>query len=118
MQLLELENDTTRIQELETQIAEAEATLAAAAAHLTGLRTATARVLEERVTHELHALAMPAAQLTVEISPLDEIAAHGGDRVAFMLRPHPGTERPRSGREHQAASSLASCWPSKWCSPT
>ncbi|MFC5122928.1 DNA repair protein RecN [Pseudoclavibacter helvolus] len=98
MQLLELENDTTRIQELETQIAEAEATLAAAAAHLTGLRTATASVLEERVTHELHALAMPAAQLTVEISPLDEIAAHGGDRVAFMLRPHPGTEPAPLGK--------------------
>jgi DNA repair protein RecN (Recombination protein N) len=47
------------------------------------------------VAEELQALAMPAARFAVALEPLDEIAAHGGDRVEFRFSANPGEpERP------------------------
>jgi DNA repair protein RecN (Recombination protein N) len=43
------------------------------------------------VSAELAALAMPDAQLVVEVDDT-ELGAHGRDRIAFLLRPHPGAE--------------------------
>ena len=43
------------------------------------------------MTGELAALAMPDARLVIEVEEA-ELAAHGRDRVSYLLRPHAGAE--------------------------
>ena len=90
--LLELEGDDERIEQLREEADRAREELEQAAAELTTQRRRAAAELGERVTEELTQLAMPHAVLTVDVTPADEIGESGGDRIAFLLRPHPGTE--------------------------
>jgi DNA repair protein RecN (Recombination protein N) len=84
-----------RLRQLDREIAQLDAAIAADAAALHGRRVAAARDCEERVAGELHALAMPAARFSVAIEPRAEIAAHGGDRIEFRFSANPGeAERP------------------------
>lgn len=64
-----------------------------AAAELSAKRTAAARKLEKRVEGELAGLAMERTVFRVRIAPA-EWAAHGADRVDFLVSPNPG-EEPR-----------------------
>ena len=90
--LFELSGDNDRIDQLATAAAESEEQVLAHAAELTRLRTEAARTVSERVTAELTALAMPDAELLVQVAATEELSAHGADRVSIMLRPHSGAE--------------------------
>jgi DNA repair protein RecN (Recombination protein N) len=84
-----------RLGALDARIAALDEAIAADAAALRAARMAAARAAEERVSHELHALAMPAARFAIAVDPLDEVAAHGADRVTFQFSANPGEpERP------------------------
>ncbi|MDK1360857.1 DNA repair protein RecN [Arthrobacter sp. zg-Y1219] len=90
VRLAELGDDGTRIEALETEISELQATLTAAAADLTKLRTEAAAELARRVSDELSALAMADAHLLIEVTPVEELSVHGADAISFLLQPHPG----------------------------
>jgi DNA repair protein RecN (Recombination protein N) len=93
-----LESDAGRDERLatiETSIAELDALVAADAATLRAARMAAIPVCEARVAEELHALAMPSARFAIALEPLDDVAAHGGDRIEFRFSANPGEpERP------------------------
>ncbi|MBN9142257.1 MAG: DNA repair protein RecN [Micrococcales bacterium] len=91
LRLVELDGDDDRIRALEHEVGAAHERLVALADRLSDGRRAAAQQLAERVSAELAALAMPDARLVVEVQD-GELAAHGRDRVAFLLQPHPGTE--------------------------
>ncbi|QAY74278.1 DNA repair protein RecN [Agromyces protaetiae] len=95
LRLMELDGDDDRIALLETSVAELEADVDRLATRITELRTDAAGRLADEVTAELTALAMPDAELTVQVESSEEPTAHGRDHVSIMLRPHPGAE-PRS----------------------
>jgi DNA repair protein RecN (Recombination protein N) len=90
--LVELDSDDTRVDELTALVAQHAATVADLASSLTSLRQAAARELAERVTEELHALAMPTARLVVSVSPAPEFGPYGADIIEILLAPHPGAE--------------------------
>lgn len=94
--LLELDDDSDRIERLTAERDAAASALDDLAAALTEARTAAAARLGDAVTAELRALAMPDATVTVQVSPGAE-SASGRDDVAILLAPHPGaTPRPVS----------------------
>ncbi|WP_313959356.1 DNA repair protein RecN [Agrococcus jejuensis] len=92
LRLVELDADDERTVELEQRIAAERDAADALAARITEVRTASAAELEERVQHELRALAMPDARLRIAVTPGDEHHEHGRDDVAILLAPHPGAE--------------------------
>lgn len=89
--LAELDDDGDRIERLTREQQHAASGLDDAAASLTAARTAAAKRLGAAVTIELHALAMPDAQLSVAVSPGAETAS-GRDDVAILLSPHTGAD--------------------------
>ncbi|MCM3502812.1 DNA repair protein RecN [Microbacterium sp. P26] len=94
--LVELDDDGDRLERLAAQRDAAAAELDTAAAALTAAREDAALRLGSLVTEELHALALPDATLTVQVSPATP-AAHGRDEVSILLAPHPGADpRPVS----------------------
>lgn len=95
LRLVELDGDDDRIAVLESAVESAAAEVDRLATRITEQRTEAAARLAEAVTHELSALAMPDAVLTVSVEPGLEATAHGRDQVAILLSPHPGAE-PRS----------------------
>ena len=95
--LLELDDDGDRVERLGVQRDAAAADLDAATEALTAARLEAAARLGAAVTEELHALALPDAKLTVEVTPSSTPGAHGRDDVAILLAPHPGADpRPVS----------------------
>jgi DNA repair protein RecN (Recombination protein N) len=84
-----------RLAALDAELAALDATLTADAAALRAARAAAVPACEARVVEELHALAMPAARLRVALEPLDDVQAHGADRIEFRFSANPGEpERP------------------------
>ena len=93
--LVELDGDSDRIDELESETAADLHLVDELAATLTALRVQAAGALGSAVTAELSALAMPDARLIVEIDSRDEATLTGRDAVTILLQPHAGAE-PRS----------------------
>ncbi|MFS0733326.1 DNA repair protein RecN [Microbacterium sp. 1P10UB] len=89
LRLADLDDDGDRVERLRHERDAAASVLDTAAAALTDARTLAAARLSTDVTEELHALAMPDAALTVEVSPGAE-STSGRDDVAILLAPHPG----------------------------
>jgi DNA repair protein RecN (Recombination protein N) len=89
--LLELDNDADRIEQLGAEVDAGLARVHELAAGLTELRRAAATRLQDAVSAELQALAMPDARLTIEIDER-ELTLTGHDQVTILLRPHPGAE--------------------------
>ena len=89
--LAELDDDDDRVERLTAERDAARAELDQAGERLSSERRRAAAELGERASEELHALAMPDAALTVDVTEAPE-AAHGRDSVAFLLAPHPGAE--------------------------
>lgn len=84
-----------RLTAIERELETLEATIESDARALHAARAAAVPACQERVTAELHALAMPAARFAVALEPLEDIAAHGGDRIEFRFSANPGEpERP------------------------
>jgi DNA repair protein RecN (Recombination protein N) len=90
--LLELDNDTDRIEQLRVEAQEHGARVADLAHELTRRRILHGAELADQVSAELSALAMPDAILTVEISETDDYTQAGRDQVTILLQPHPGAE--------------------------
>jgi DNA repair protein RecN (Recombination protein N) len=89
--LLELDNDADRIEQLGAEVEAGLARVRDLAARLTELRRAAATRLQDAVSAELQALAMPDARLTIEIDER-ELTLTGHDQVTILLQPHPGAE--------------------------
>ncbi|MCU1574246.1 MAG: repair protein RecN, partial [Micrococcaceae bacterium] len=87
----ELQDDSTRIEALEAEVAAATGQLGELAAALTKARTKAAADLSRRVSAELKALAMPDARLVIDLAPLASPALHGADDISFLLQPHAGS---------------------------
>ncbi len=96
--LLELDNDSDRIDSLHSQVAADRAALVELASRLTDVRRAFAIRLSERVTAELAALAMANARLSVEVSDRPDYSMTGKDNVSILLQPHSGAEPRPLGR--------------------
>ena len=93
--LLELDNDSDRIDGLRLEVETDRDRLIAMAAELSEVRGRAAERLSEAVTAELAALAMPDARVIVDVTDRAEYSLSGKDAVAILLAPHPGAE-PRS----------------------
>lgn len=96
--LLELDNDSDRVERLRGDVAGDRAKLLALAERLTAIRTAAAETLSRRVTEELTALAMADAMVTVRIDSSGDYSLAGRDQVTFLLQPHKGAEPRALGR--------------------
>lgn len=95
--LLELDNDSTRIDSLRSEVDADRDRVIELAAALTGLRQRSAALLSGQVTAELAMLAMPNAAVIVEVEDRPDYTLVGKDQVSILLRPHPGTDpRPIS----------------------
>jgi DNA repair protein RecN (Recombination protein N) len=79
----------------ERELEVAQRALQSVAIALSAERAALAARATEAVGVELRGLAMPAARFAIAVSPLDEIASHGADRVELRFSANPGEpERP------------------------
>lgn len=81
--------------QLEAKVASSAERTVKAARSLTKARAKTAKLLAERVTAELKALAMPEAAITIELTTAlspETFTVSGADDVAFMLQPHAGSD--------------------------
>ncbi|HQA24397.1 MAG TPA: DNA repair protein RecN [Rhodoglobus sp.] len=95
--LLELDNDSTRIESLGAEVEADRALVIELASRITQVRTLNAARLSERVTAELSALAMANAAITVTVEDRPDYSLTGKDQVSILLQPHPGAEpRPIS----------------------
>ena len=96
--LLELDNDTDRIEQLRVEVARDFDRVMALADQLTELRRAAAQQLASEVTSELSALAMADASIIVEVAVQGDYSLAGHDQVAILLQPHKGADPRPLGR--------------------
>lgn len=96
--LLELDNDSDRIERLRGEVASDRERVIALADRLTELRRAAAATLASEVTGELSALAMPDASITVEVDDAGDYSLAGHDQVTILLQPHKGAGPRPLGR--------------------
>ncbi|HYJ70111.1 MAG TPA: DNA repair protein RecN [Nocardioidaceae bacterium] len=99
--LADLEGADDRIDRLQAERDELVETVGATAAELTAARSEAAQRLGERVTTEVAALAMPQAEVTIEVHAradastpdgLEHLGPDGGDDVEFRLAANPGAQ--------------------------
>ncbi len=88
--LLALDGTDERIAGLEQDVAAQHGRARDLATRLTAVRRSAAGRLEEAVTGELHALAMPDAELIVTVDAAAQLTATGQDEVELLLAPHQG----------------------------
>ncbi|MFE5839732.1 DNA repair protein RecN [Arthrobacter sp. NPDC056493] len=86
----ELQGDSTRIENLEAEVARAAAELKKQAAAISKVRAKAAKDLSARVSAELKALAMADATLVITIEAAAQLGPHGADEISFLLQPHSG----------------------------
>jgi DNA repair protein RecN (Recombination protein N) len=86
----ELQGDSTRIENLEAEVARAAAELKKQAAAISKVRAKAAKDLSSRVSAELKALAMADATLVITIGAAAQLGPHGADEISFLLQPHSG----------------------------
>lgn len=96
--LLELDNDSTRIDQLRGEVAADRERVIELGEVLSGIRSSAAATLSTLVTSELSDLAMPDAQVVVTVESAADHGPFGKDSVSFLLRPHPGSEPRPLGR--------------------
>ncbi len=96
--LLELDNDSDRIESLRAEVERDRVRVIDLAERLSQLRREHAIRLSERVTAELDALAMANAKLTVSVEQKQDYTLAGRDQVSFLLQPHAGAEPRPLGR--------------------
>jgi DNA repair protein RecN (Recombination protein N) len=96
--LLELDTDEDRIAALEADVEADEAVVAELAETVSVIRSEEGARLAAAVSAELAALAMPDAQLMVDVRGREEFTLNGRDSVQLLLQPHPGAEPRPLGR--------------------
>jgi len=90
-EIARLEGGETREAELREEIDRAAFELEAAADALSQSRKKAASELAVSVTADLEDLAMPGAELTIDLTPVDGgPGPHGAESAEFMLAPNPG----------------------------
>lgn len=90
--LLELDNDSDRIDALRAEVAADRDQLMALGERLSEIRRAAAERLGSGVTEELSALAMANARLIVDVQDRSDYSLTGKDQVSILLQPHPGSD--------------------------
>jgi DNA repair protein RecN (Recombination protein N) len=88
--LTELDSDDERIEELRAEHEDLTRQLTELSGDLSAIREAAAERLSAAVTAELAALAMPHAQIFVQVTRQDDFGPHGVDEVELRLASHPG----------------------------
>lgn len=96
--LMELDQDSDRIESLESEVTSLRSLLIEQGNRLSELRKAAAGRLAASVTEELKALAMADAEIVVEVSQSQDYSTTGRDQVSFLLKPHRGAEPRPLGR--------------------
>ena len=96
--LLELDTDEDRISALQSDVDADAVVVAELAETLSVVRSEAGAELAAAVSAELAALAMPDAQLMVDVCGRDEFTLSGRDSVQLLLQPHPGAEPRPLGR--------------------
>ncbi len=96
--LLELDNDSDRIDGLHVEVDADRARIVDLAARLSDVRRGYAIRFSEQVTAELGALAMQNARLVVEVTDRPDYGLTGKDAVSILLTPHLGAEPRPLGR--------------------
>jgi DNA repair protein RecN (Recombination protein N) len=96
--LLELDNDSDRIEALRSEVEQDRSRIVELASDLTRVRSKFAAQLSSSVTAELTALAMGGAEVTVAVEDRPDYSQTGKDQVSFLLRPHAGSEPRPLGR--------------------
>ncbi len=96
--LMELDQDSDRIEALETEVSSLRSLLIEQGHRLSELRIAAASRLANSVTEELKALAMADAEIVVEVTQGQDYSTTGRDQVSFLLKPHKGAEPRPLGR--------------------
>jgi DNA repair protein RecN (Recombination protein N) len=96
--LLELDNDSERIEALRVEVEQDRLRIVELGADLTRVRARYAAELSQSVTRELTELAMGGAAVTVELDDRPDYSQSGKDQVSFLLRPHAGSEPRPLGR--------------------
>ncbi len=92
LRLLELDNDSSRIETLQLEVEADRSSVVELAERLSAVRTGFAITLAERVTTELAALAMANAEVIVVVEDRPEYSQTGKDQVSILLKPHSGAE--------------------------
>ena len=96
--LLEIDNDSSRIDALREQVVADRDEVIALGAELSRLRSEAAAELGARVTAELSDLAMGSAVVSITVEDRADYTLAGKDQVTFLLQPHPGAEPRPLGR--------------------
>ena len=86
----ELQDDSTRIEALDAEVARAETELRKKAAGISKARSKAAKDLSARVSAELTALAMADATLVINVESAGQLGPFGADEISFLLQPHSG----------------------------
>lgn len=89
--LAKIDTSEGAVETLKAKVAELEQAMTTHAAALTKARTKAAGKLGEAVTEELHGLAMPKAQLTVNVAKA-QYGRDGADTVEILLAPNSALE--------------------------
>lgn len=89
--LAKIDTSEGAVEKLKAKVAELEQAMRKHAAALTKARTKAAGKLGEAVTEELHGLAMPKAQLTVNVTQT-QYGRDGADSVEILLAPNSALE--------------------------
>lgn len=89
--LAKIDTSEGAVEKLKAKVAELEQTMTKRAAALTKVRTKAAGKLGAAVTQELHGLAMPKAQLTVNVAKA-QYGRDGADAVEILLAPNSALE--------------------------
>jgi DNA repair protein RecN (Recombination protein N) len=105
-ELERLEGSEAAIEAAEAELSEAEGERSERAALVGEARRRAAPALAERVTGELHALAMGDASFEVRLEPREEIGATGAERVELLIGPNPGVA-PAPLRETASGGELS-----------
>lgn len=89
VRLDELQDDSVKIEALQSEVDAADDKLNSLATQLSTARRSAADELAQRVSTELKALAMADARLLIEVTEAAR-GPHGADEIAFLLQPHSG----------------------------
>ena len=90
-----LDGGDERVEQLRVLVDSTRISAIEAANRLSTIRVNAALELADAVSHELKSLAMPDAQLVIDVKSTQEVAeftSNGADTMIFLLRPHPGVD--------------------------
>ena len=91
----DLEGGDARIQDLEKELSILFKELSKIAAKLSAVRQETSRLMQEKITQEVHSLAMPHSAIIVEVQSKDvrsisDLSIHGADEIQLLFTSHEG----------------------------